>query len=216
MTSPVIASAGAANQAFAASVSLAAPSGIVDTNLLLIIAAMENGSGSADASCTGFTHKKSYIGTADTKLSVLYKYASSESGSYSVASVGAAYMDGIVLRVTGAVTAGDPFDVIGAGDAGTSTSPQASSITTTQADTLLLWLCDWYTTTLNAVPSGMTSVVSSTIFGVGSLAVAAIGATGAKTGTLNGSDGWGTFLGAIKSPVAAGSAGRNRTLMGFG
>lgn len=195
----IIASVGTAAEG-AGTVSCPPPSGISNGDLLIGIVAGLYQDSTSNAALSGWTHKHTFV-TAETRLSVLYKYASGESGNYDFAMSGALFTSGVVLRVTGAVTVGDPFSAIGAGSTGSSTTPTAASISPADTDTLLLWVATWVNagTTLSGDPAGMTERVEATILSVFSEANASSGATGTRAGTISASEDWGAILMAISS-----------------
>jgi hypothetical protein len=182
------------------------PSGIANGDLLVGIIVGLYQDITSNAALSGWTHKHSFV-SGETRFSILYKYASGESGNYAFGMAGALFTSGVVLRITGAVTSGDPFDVIGAGSSGLSTTATAASVTTTVANTLLLWIAGWVNggTTLSGNPSGMTEHVEATILAVYSEAIAATGATGTRAGTISNSEDWGAILMAIKEPAGGSS-----------
>jgi hypothetical protein len=205
--SAVVATVGTPTESFTATCSCPPPASIANGDLLIGIVDGLYQDSTTGVVLSGWTEKLTFAG-ADTRISILYKYASGESGNYDFVMSGALYTNGVVLRITGAVTSGDPFDVIGSGSSGSSTSAAAASVTTTQADTLLLYVAGWVngSASVSSGPSGMTSQATQTILAVYSEAIASAGATGTRTATLSSSETWAAVIGAIKSAGGGGGS----------
>lgn len=131
----------------------------------------------------------------EPELRVYYKVASSEPSTYSITIAGQGggnnFGTATVVAFTGANT-GTPVDVSASQrNTSSSTSAQCPSVTTTQADTLLVAV---YLTTNNGAstwtpPSGMTEQLDSRVtpdghaLGIATETIAASGATGTRTAT---------------------------------
>lgn len=213
MASPVVATTGATNSG-GGTVTLAAPASISDGDLLIAVIAQQSG-GSAAPGLSGWTVKDRYD-NGDVILNWLWKRAASESGSYAFVSADAGYQTGCVLRITGAIASGDPFDVVGTGATGTSSTATANSVTTTVAETRLLWLAGFFlgATEVSSPPAGMSGTQGEAFY-IGNREQTTAAATGTAAGTLNGSDIWSAWMAAIKPPAGGGgSASSNLMLLG--
>ena len=94
-------------QASGTTITLAAPSGVVDNNILLAL--LDNSADATVPSLAGWTAKAQFQNPNNGRYSnVLWKRASSESGSYgfTVPNVAAS---GTILRISGCILTGDPF-----------------------------------------------------------------------------------------------------------
>lgn len=140
-----------------------------------------------------------------TQLRVYWKRCTgTDTGTYDFTFATANYCKAVAMRISGAITTGNPIDtdVAVGGNAATLTG---LALTTSVANALLVWAANsWGTQTLTP-PSGFASNVayaSSGGLAVGSVAQPAAGATGTKTGTITGYSGFTEWMGAIK-PAAA-------------
>jgi hypothetical protein len=198
MASPVVATTGVANDSFGTTLTLAPPASIADGDLLEATFFVYQNTGN-DPNLSGWTKKVDVNDAGDLRIVTLYKRASSESGSYVFNLTSPVYWSGIIRRITGAIASGDPYDVVGSGASGVSTSPSASATTTT-IDTLVLWYAAPFSSgTTVSPPAGVSGTMAVNLY-VGSKAQAAAGSTGALTGSLSpGSDNWVAVVAAIKS-----------------
>lgn len=190
------------------SVTANVPASVANGDLLIAILFGKSQS-AAFPTQTGWTNSVDYQGSYPCHLGVFYRRASSEPASYTfTAGAGSVYTSAIILRITGAVTSGNPFDAIGSGSdvPGTSTNAVAAAITTVTANTLalqFLGLTDG-SLTVTSYPAGYTGVGAASI-DFAYKTFAATGSTGTATTTLSANAAGATVLGAIK-PAAGGTA----------
>ena len=130
---------------------LTAPSSIANGNLLLIFVSSEEVTTTpvAPAGFSTLQAKSSGYGTA---LTIFYKIASSESGSYAV--TGPAYMSGSIVNISGA-NASQP-DVIGTPNGSLAAGATVNGITTTAAGLLFCYIGSNSSGSMG-VPSGFTA-----------------------------------------------------------
>lgn len=189
-----------------------APSGIVDDDIILILAAFDGGA--AFPTSTGFTEiVNSRQGTAETYM--LYKRASSESGNYTVNWTGAENARIELLRISGCITTGDPTDVIGTTTTTVGITADVNAITTGEDDTLVIAMCAVDRNRIDAA-DGVTSGTGWTLIGtpgntggsggIGSINASKDMATAGSTGALQFgtwlSDGYATVMVSLKSEPA--------------
>ena len=201
------------NEVNTQSISLVRPATLLDNDIEIIIAGERFTHGGAYTYPTGFVEKVD-TGLVDL-LRILVAWRRWNTGDPTInvavdrASNTGQPMGGFVLRVRGAATSGDPFDVVGAvaTQAGEST-PNPASITTLTANSLVVmpvitsaggtssaWGC--------TDPAALTEYMDSTFSGQFSMHVATAaretaGATGTGACTLNGEHRHMTLLFAIK------------------
>jgi hypothetical protein len=206
MTAPAF-RAFATNVAVAAAVTIDKPAGTVDDDIM-IAEILTVAGGITPAAPAGWTTLVARFDITDNGYSqtAFWKRASSEGANYQFTAGGASVMLGNITSWSGAITSGDPFDVVGAAQGGTGTSLTALSVTTTVVDTRVIMLGSLESSADNnqsAAPSGMTEHVDHDGSVVNSVEQAAAGATGDKTGTIT-SDEWIAVLVALKPPAAGG------------
>ena len=172
---------------------------------------------------TGFTQKSrptTGSGGSDHDLIVFWKRCTgADSGTYSFSWTGGLWREGACVRISGCVTSGDPFNVVGTNastTAGSGVTP-ASSNTTTVTDTLQLFVGSNFNGGAWTPPSGYTERVdNSSDLTVATLAQATAGASGSITATCaGGSASSCSFVGALKSTtsvVPGGAAAPRRPL----
>lgn len=182
-------------------------------NDLLIAEIWQEAAGAAAPTCAGWTQRFSIAG-GSTALYLFTRIASSEPANYTFTSSNATAISGWIHRVTGAVTAGNPFNAIGSGDtASGTTSITASAITTTVANTLLMCFVGKFDGSLavSSYQSGWTGVsfTGNSTMVCSYIAQAAAGSTGTATTTFVSND---EFTGVIAA--IAPSGGSSDTLMG--
>lgn len=183
--------------------SVSVPSGTANDDIL--IAHIFVGAGSSAPTVTqpaGFTQIGTTIsmtdgGSFNGKVSVYWKRASGESGSY-VFSHSTASSQLRVAAYSGCKTSGSPINASSQNN-GTGTTLTATGITTTVADVLGVWLSnDWQGNGTLSPPGGsptFTERFDSLIYAADATFTSA-GATGNKTQTSsgNGSENWAAFL----------------------
>ena len=199
MASPAFRSASSGGEATGTGITLTAPSGIVNNDILLAFIYKEN---TADAITypSGFTEKTTVTQPATLfKCYLAWKRASSESGDYTFSWASDVWRAGLIMAISGAITSGDPFDVAPSTNAPAlpSDSVVASGITTQTVDTLLVAFAGIFSSFTWTPPSGMTERVDFNNVSAATVAQAAIGASGDKTFTASGSDVYTTMLAAI-------------------
>lgn len=192
-----------------------APAGIVDGDILILCAftlhvaggssTMTPPAGFAAVTLNSGTNPRNQTnGAADNiKMWAWWKRATSEAGDYTITHT-VDFSQAMCLCISGAIATGEPTDAAASNGATgqTSTGP---SITTTVADTLLVYLeHDWGDTTNNlSPPTGMTERVEvNPLIYAATEAIAAVGATGTRSQTNNCSSGansmWDAFMIALK------------------
>lgn len=186
------------------SATVSRPSGVVDGDVLLTFIAIESDK-TITTVPTGWTLIRSRstttLGSGGCKLHAYYKVASAEASSYTWGTSGGTDWAVVVLAYTGVDNVA-PVDVSGdeQSDDANDTSVRAPSITTTVTNTLLITAHGANPTSYGPVdfstPSSMSSRKQASPDGSGGLAAAAVavfdqavaaaGATGAKTSNLSG------------------------------
>lgn len=165
----------------ATAMTVTAPTSITDGNVLYLCV-VNNNSGAAAATCTGFSQIFHDSSAAPT-VTILKKTAASESGSYSVASTTSANAAAQMLNYAGGYGS---EDVVGTVDrsGGTTDTLIAPSITVTVAGVLLAFFYTGGTDTVLTPPSGMTQRAfknTNRAMATYELAPSPTGATGTKT-----------------------------------
>ena len=188
------------------SVVVTAPTGIADNDILVAIIYAEPQTQGITPP-TGFTSVALLQeGTYSFKLEIFWKRAASESGNYTFTETGNTWGRGKIARISGCITTGDPFDVVGADSTGTDDTAEALGVTTTVAETLLLYMSVNGDELTYTVPAGMTERSDTIGTYLATEDRASAGATGGRTGTLSGANAWAAVLGALKPPAAGGIA----------
>lgn len=142
-------------------------------------------------------------GTGAFRTRWYWRRASSEPADYTWTATGSSWLGGGITAYSGAITTGSPIDANGSGDTGgADTSAVATSITTTVADTLIVYGMHNVGGVTATPPSGMTERVDVASYYGADVAQASAGATGNKTATLASSQTWACFLLALKPPAA--------------
>lgn len=110
-----------------AAITMAAPSGIADGDILIAI--VNSASNGAVVSITGFTNKSNRTTTNRAgSQNILWKRASGESGNYTTNAAGG-ILWGFVMKISGAIASGDPFDGVALSDStNASTTKTCSAI----------------------------------------------------------------------------------------
>lgn len=203
------------------SASATAPSRRVAGDVLFAALYIANGGASTSRhDATGWTvvSGAAVARGADFEIVVLTRVASGDAADNITTTWtgSAAYALVSVLLAPGAATTGT-IDVVGSANTGTSRAPLARSVTTTVAETLLIWLVGTSNPTTPTPPSGFTDH-SGGGCGIGSAAQLAAGASGDKTGALNITNAWAAVMvaiapAAVVPPVAS---PRRMLLLGVG
>lgn len=121
-------------------ITLAAPSGISDGDILVAFVLAYNLS--PDVTISGFT-LANRTNLNGYQLATLWKRASSESGSYAVGASGSEWTEAILACYSGCVASGSPIDAASGGNT-TGASTTASITTTTSGCTIVSALQVWY------------------------------------------------------------------------
>ncbi len=186
-------------------VTVSVPSGIANGDLM--IAQIWQGVQTAAAPTNAAWTQAFAVSGNTSQLYLFYRYASSEPANYTFTSSNATEMTGRIHRITGAVTSGNPFNVIGSGDVATAaTGITDSAVTTTVANTLAMVFVG-HTDGSNAIssyPSGWTAATftGNSVMATAYLSQSAIGTTGtATTSYTGGSDDFQGVIGAIAPPA---------------
>lgn len=185
--SPSFRSSNTTAGAAVATIDLVAPAGLADNDILVAYIYMEDPSVVVTSAPSGWASE--VTGTSSSSsVAVYWKRASSESGNYTFAATGAAWMGGYIAAYSGAITSGDPFNATGAVATGTSVSPAATAITTTVDNSMILYFeSNAAGNTLSAQPSGFTSRVNATVSALSEKLQPVAGSTGTITGTITSS-----------------------------
>jgi hypothetical protein len=187
-------------------VTVSVPSGIANGDLM--IAQLWETTQTAAAPTNGAWTQAFSIAGSDHQLYILYRYASSEPANYTFTSTNATATYGWIHRITGAVTSGNPFNVIGSGNtANGATSLTTSAVTTTVANTLDMCFVnhDDGSNAISTYQSGWTGVSFSGTATVACswIAQATAGTSGSATTTFTGNDSFTGVIGAIAAPVSS-------------
>ena len=116
---------------------ITAPSGIADDDILATFIFMDGDAGAPTIS--GFTRDDNFTTSQGTaEVFFLWKRASSEAGNYDVTWTGNEEVSGIMIRVSGCRTGLSPVADTQTGTTGTGTTATPTQITTSLDDTLVL------------------------------------------------------------------------------
>lgn len=163
------------------------PAPIVAGNLLVVLLkqAQQSTACTAQAGWTAATGLNS-----SNHISVWWRWATgTEDPSYTFSAPALqAIQDGVCIQISGAMGAGQPFDIVTTGrDIAGSVNTVSLSMDTTKANTLLVYADakNAASRTLSSPPSGMTDRTGpTTSFHVFTQAQAAVGSTGAKQAVM--------------------------------
>lgn len=194
MAAPVVASAQHSSGNGSTSITVTAPSGVADGDLLVVFIGI-NSSISISAAPSGWTLQESRSnGAVGLAVSVYTKIASSEGASWTWTASASANYAAHALRVTGH-DASTFYNIDGSqANTSASTSVTAPTITTTEDDCLLLYCGYIKAATTFTAPSGMTEVLdgqsgsSNRTMETASETFATAGATGTRAATAGTSD----------------------------
>jgi hypothetical protein len=183
-------------------VQIPVPSGVAADDVIVVQVYKENTAAITPPS--GFSEKSQVDNANPVEHTIFWKRATAgDTGTYDFSWTGAVWAGGSSHRISGAVTSGDPFDVIDHEPGGAaSTNAPAVQATTTVADTLLFWGATGFNgSTAWTQPSGFTGPLLAVLnLEAAWKAQAAAGDTGALTGSSDASDVKTAFLGALKPP----------------
>lgn len=180
------------------------PTGTVDDDILLaqIYTELNGQTVTPPAGWTSIVNIDNASGTFRTAW--YYKRASGEGANYTFTATGSDWIGGAIASYSGCIGSGSPIDVNGSGNVGGSnTSAIASAVTTTVADTLIVFGSQNFIGTAATPPSGMTERQDVTGRYFADVAQATGGSTGSKTATLASADFWSAILIALKPPAVA-------------
>ena len=168
----------------------AAPAGLADNDILLLVYYVEDDV--TPTPPTGFTQLTDidHSGAA-LDVWVWWKRAASESGSYTV-SHASAWREGWLGCFSGRITSGDPYEADFSTGEGNDSSPSITGITTDADDTDIIAVVGTYNSSSSTVPSGTTPTYteqqdSGNNMHVYTGTLAAAGATGNKSVTITSS-----------------------------
>jgi len=113
-----------------------APSGIADDDILIAIVALDG-----DAANPTITDFATITSASEGAVEVyfLWKRASSESGNYTINWTGSEQGRMFMIRVSGCITTGDPWDVISSSVTNTTDDNVINRLTSTVVDTLAIY-----------------------------------------------------------------------------
>ena len=188
MASPAFRSSTIPGSGSSAGITITKPTGVVDNDILVCFAYFES-----DAAITppsGWTQKllnEQNAGGEDHRLYCWWHRAASDGASYAWSWTGSVFRDFSIHAFSGALTSGDPFQQTNTAIAGASsaTTP-AVSLTTTTADTTLLWAgSNFNSNAWNTDPTGFTALYDASYGRCFYKAQATAGASGSITCTNN-------------------------------
>jgi hypothetical protein len=192
------------------SATIAVPASVAADDIIVVAIYRES---TDTPTITGFTLKTTASPTSH-RLHILWKRATgADAGNYTIGlSVDNVWTTAAALRISGCITSGDPWDT-GTGAPSTnvnnsnSTTAPTVSLTTTVADTLLLYAGTSFAGGAWTAASGMTERTdTSDDLTTDTLAQASAAGTGNKSATCAGSGAMASFLGALMSPSTGTSA----------
>jgi hypothetical protein len=226
-TPPSFASSGNGTGGTGVSLSIAVPSGVSENDIILVPVWIDDLGTGVETTVTppsGFSTAGS-DGVSDTvtspgyiRLKVFYKRQTSATGagettgSYTFTLGNTVdYRTGFALRFTECITSGNPLNVTTKGDhtGDSNAGPVAVSMTTTVANTLLVWIATNWDANIADVPAGYTSALSNSTdngWRAATLVQATAGATGTITSATTATSAWNTWFGALKPTPAAAAA----------
>ncbi len=205
MPAPVYQSNGQATGAATDTVTIPAPSGIANNDILIAVVYAEPQTQTISPPA-GWSSVVSGTNTGyPFKLQIFWKRANSESGSYVFTETGNSWGTGTIFRVSGCITTETPIGAVGTMASGNSINPAATGITTLTNNALLLFITangDGFG--MDLAPGGMTERYDADNDYLATEDRATAGATGDKTATLDASNQWVAVLIELKSEAAAG------------
>jgi len=140
------------------------------------------------------------------KLWVLWKRASSEGTTYDFLHANTLSTQVSISSYSGCLAFGSPIDVFSQASGNSGSTATATGVTTTTANTKLIYTGhNWDGTALDP-PTGMTELFDSVVYSADESRVVA-GATGARTQTLDSDNPWQAYLVALKGGSAFTSYG---------
>jgi len=181
-----------------ATINLVAPATLYDGQILLAVVVSFPNTAAITSAPAGFSALVNYQGT-DNQVSIYWKRATNETGgTYQFAAATSTFTGGYLASYRGASGAASPFDVIGTGASGSSTSATATAVTTTKPCRLIFVAVDSASNTMTP-PAGMTERIDSPGYYLADGENYATGSTGTKTATVAVSDVWSAVLLALNS-----------------
>lgn len=212
MTAPAFRSvASTASTGVDETITVTKPSGTVDNDILLAQVYTEP-NGQTITPPAGWTAIATIDNTGGLRTGWYYKRAASEGADYTWTATGSTWLGAAIAAYSRCITSGSPIDVAGAGDTGSDTSPAAAAVTTTVADTLIVYGSqELNLTPAYTPPTGMAERLDTDVYYFADVAQAAAGSTGTKTATLSATAPWSAILIALKPPRQ-----QTLTLIGLG
>lgn len=149
-------------------------------------------------------------GSFFVNLRTFWKRASSESGSYTF-NHATASSAGWIGCYSGCITSGTPLNATSTNTGSNNLTSTGLSITTTAANSMLLWLSNDFADNANNLtpPTGMTERLDAVVLYTADQLIASAGATGNRTMTNNNSLGvstWGVRMVELLAATAGGAA----------
>ena len=179
------------------------PVGVVDGDILLAHIYAEP-DGHAITAPSGWTLIVNVENVpSDFRSAWYWKRATGEGSNYVFTSTGSIWLGGAIAAYSGAIASGNPIDAFGSGNVGGSnTSAVATSITTTVANTLVVFGShQFHLPPTLTPPAGMAERLDADLSYFADVSQAAAGATGSKTSTLSAADFWSANLIALKPAI---------------
>jgi hypothetical protein len=197
----------------ATSVTCAKPTGTVDGDIMVafLVQVRAGSATSAPTPPSGWAQIATYqtvfdaANTLYARASVWWKRASSEGANYTWTFTETNNNQAVIASYSGCIASGNPVDVSSGNSASSGNTATATGVTTTVADTRLIYTGNnWEALGNLTPPTGMTERYDNLTYW-SDQAIASAGATGNRTQVVTGSTTpWTAFLIALKPVVAAG------------
>lgn len=209
-TAPVWQSVGTSPAGNLDNVVVTAPSGIADGDILLAEMYAEP-STQIISPPAGFSSVVAVTNeAANFRMEIYWKRAAGESGNYTFTESGNTWGAGSISRISGAISTGNPINVVGTGDTGSGLGSSASAITPTLPESLLIFLQQGFNGIARTPPAGMDENVEAANGAYwATVQKASSGGTGKKVAALASTETWTCVLLAIDStaPAVGGGGG---------
>lgn len=193
----------------AANLTITKPTGTAADDILIMNLYTEGGPPPTMTPPTGWTEltgagTTNTVSTPDMRQQVYWLRAGGSEPADYTWTFAESWRAGQISAYSGGITTGDPTDPESVNAAAAAdTAPIATAITTTVADTMVLYLHDCFDTRTVTPPTGMTERVEFTLVYLAEVAQAVAGTTGTKTSTLSADSVWIAALTALLPAVAA-------------
>jgi hypothetical protein len=185
------------------------PAGVTTNDIMVALAVFEGGT-AALSTPSGWTKLADEQSANDVRSALYYRRWQSGDGAPTITCTNAFAANSVIVAYSGALTSGDPTDGTATGNAGSSASPLAQAVTTTQANSVAIALYCHIFQTFNF--SGPTSTWTQRFTAgtqkiyVQDKTIVSAGSSGDATVTLSGSSEWKAHMVALKEDGAAAAA----------